>query len=242
MKKVKRVGERYTTKEGYMIEVVEYFNANNCAIEFKNGLIIKNLTFGNIKKGEVKNPYHLSVYNMGYVGIGKYGSKSHIKIYENWHNLLRRCYDKKRQEKTLTYKDCFVDKRWHNFQNFAEWYDENYIESWQLDKDILFKGNKIYSPETCCFVPQEINKLFLFTKQNKGLYPTGVSFSKQNKKFLAKIKKHNKSYNLGYYITPEEAFEVYKTAKEKHIKEIAEEWKNLISNKVYEILITYKIQ
>lgn len=61
-------------------------------------------------------------------------------------------------------------------------------------------------------------------------------------KFFDKIKKHNKSYSLGYYITPEEAFEVYKTAKEKHIKEIAEEWKNLISNKVYEILITYKIQ
>ena len=240
MKKVKRVGERYTTKEGYMIEVFEYFNANNCAIEFKNGLIIKNLTFGNIKKGEVKNPYRLSVYNMGYVGIGKYGSKSHIKIYENWHNLLRRCYDKKRQEKTLTYKDCFVDKRWHNFQNFAEWYDENYIESWQLDKDILFKGNKIYSPETCCFVPQEINKLFTKRQNKRGDLPIGVS--KKGLKFISIFTTDNKTTYLGTFNTPEEAFESYKIAKEEYIKKVVDKWKSQITQQTYQALINYQVE
>lgn len=192
----------------------------------------------------------MAVCGVGFLGEGVY--KSYIgkgkltKPYAVWADMLKRGYNSGYKQNHPTYKDVTVCTEWHNFQNFAEWFYENYnseiMKGWTLDKDIICKDCKVYSPETCCFVPQEINKLFLFTKQNKGLYPTGVSFSKQNKKFLAKIKKHNKSYNLGYYITPEEAFEVYKTAKEKHIKEIAEEWKNLISNKVYEILITYKIQ
>ena len=82
--------------------------------------------------------------------------------------MLERCYSQKTQEKHTTYKECSVSEEWYNFQNFAEWMDKNYnyetMQKWHLDKDILFKGNKIYSPERCAFVPQEINVLFLPVK------------------------------------------------------------------------------
>ena len=117
------------------------------------------------KKDNIKHPLQKTVYDIGYIGMGKYNTSDNLVLYDKWSGILRRCCDKKFQEKHNSYKDCIVDERWHNFQNFAEWFEENYnsdvMQGWQLDKDILFKGNKIYSPETCCFVPQEINSLFV---------------------------------------------------------------------------------
>ena len=136
--------------------------------------------------------------------------------------------------------DCTVDERWHNFQNFAEWYYDNYIEGYHLDKDILFKGNKIYSPETCCFVPQEINKLFTKRQSKRGDYPIGVISNK--KRFISIFTKEKKIFYLGSFATPEEAFIAYKTEKENRIKEIANKWKGLISDKVYQALINYQVE
>ena len=237
------IGEIFTVLYGYKVEVVAYKNNREVTILFENGFT-KIVEKGVLLKGKVKNPYHPILYNIGFIGEGKYKSFIEGKITKNysvWADMLKRGYDINYKQKHPTYKDVTVCEEWHNFQNFAEWFEDNYIEGFCLDKDILIKDNKIYSPETCCFVPQEINKLFLFTKLNKGLYPTGVSFSKQNKKFASKIKKYNKTLYLGYFSTPEEAFEKYKEAKERHIKEVADKWRDLIGDKIYKILITYKI-
>jgi hypothetical protein len=77
-----------------------------------------------------------------------------------WHRMVRRCYDDKFHESNTTYFDCEVCEEWLIFSNFASWFKEHYVEGWQLDKDILVDGNRIYSPRTCCFVPQEINSIF----------------------------------------------------------------------------------
>lgn len=247
---IDRMGERHTTNEGYNIEIIEYHSSENCTIIFDNKIILKERHYSQIKRGNIKNPYHLSVLGVGYLGIGKYGvcKKSEFCdnfIYEAWHSMLSRCYSNKNQQKQPTYQGCSVDKIWHNFQNFAKWYEENYkshMKGWQLDKDILQKGNKIYSPETCCFVPSKINNIFLKSDKSRGEFPIGVSYSKKRNKYLARININGKNKHLGEYKTPEEAFQAYKTAKEAYIKEVADKWKDKITEECYKALITYKIK
>lgn len=166
--------------------------------------------------------------------------------YSSWYDMMRRCYDLKRMQSFPTYKNCTVVEQWHNFQNFAKWHNENYYEvegqTMSLDKDILIRGNKIYSPETCVFVPQNINALFTKHDAKRGLYPIGVSFHKGIGKFTARCANGNgKNVNLGVFLTPESAFNVYKKYKENLIKEIADKFKNQIPQKLYDALYKYEV-
>jgi len=185
------------------------------------------------------------VYGVGVVGKGKYnagaGVKSkHSKQYSVWSSMLKRCYDPKEHEKNPSYKDCKVVEEWLSLQVFGEWFDKNYKEGYQLDKDLLLKGNKIYGPETCCFVPQEINLLLVNNKRSRGVYPIGVS--KQRNKYSAHVRVKNKQKHLGNYDTPESAYLAYKIAKEKDIRSRAEEYKDKVCDKAYVALLNYKIE
>lgn len=235
-----RAGEKHITNEGYAIEIIESFNAKNCTIRFESGVIIKNRGYSDLLKGKVKNPYHKSFCEVGYFGIGNYNNKTNCKAYNIWGSMLRRCYNGKLQERQPTYKDVTVCEEWHNFQNFAQWFENNYKEEFDLDKDILVKGNKIYSPETCCFVPQEINGLLVKRQNDRGKYPIGVI--KKRNKFQASININGKAVNLGVFYTMKEAFQAYKTAKEKYIKEMADKWKDKITEQTYQALINYKVE
>lgn len=239
-----RIGEKHITNEGYTIEIIGCFSAINITIQFNNGVIFNNNTYQNIKNGEIKNPYHKSVFGVGYFGVGKYNQKTHRKVYQTWQNMMQRCYDDKYQERQPTYKGCSVIEEWCNFQVFAKWHEENYdyeiMQGWNLDKDILIKGNKIYSSDTCCFVPQEINTLFTRREAGRGKYPIGVN--RVGNKFKATININSKATHLGIFITPKEAFQKYKTAKEKYLKEMAEKWKDQITKPTYRALINYKIE
>ena len=190
--------------------------------------------------------YVPSVLGIGYKGDGRFNTSingKHTKIYQSWKGMLQRCYSTKSFKRNPCYVDKKVCEEWHNFQNFAEWMEKNYnpeiMEGWHLDKDILIKGNKIYSPETCCFVPPEINYLFVRNSGDRE-YPIGVTY-KENA-FRATLNKKDKSYHIGRFKTPEEAFQAYKTAKENYIKEVAEEWKNVIPHFLYTLLINYQVE
>ena len=159
--------------------------------------------------------------------------------------MHKRCYDPKYQEKHQTYKGCTVCQLWNNYQEFAKWDNENYYEvgneQMTLDKDILNKGNKVYSPDTCVYVPQFINTLFTKRDVERGECPIGVC--KFRNKFQARLSKGNgKQIHLGTYSTPEEAFQVYKEAKEAYIKEVAEEYKGKIDHRAYEALMNYEVE
>ena len=166
--------------------------------------------------------------------------------------MLERCYDEKCQEKHPTYIDCSVTEEWLCFQNFADWYYKNYYyvkdETMCLDKDILHKGNKIYSPENCVFVPNNINILFTRRDKLRGDCPIGVCYNKKNKKFQAYCRIHdykeNKSklIHLGHHNSPERAFQAYKQYKEKHIKDVADYYKYLIPNKLYQAIYDYQVE
>ncbi len=235
-----KVGEKHITNEGYEIEIIEYFNSNNCTIQFEDGNIRYNLQYYNIKKGEIRNFMHPRVFNVGYEGIGVYNSLIHRKMWDVWHSILGRCYSEEVQKNRPTYKGCSVDENWHNFQVFAEWFEENYnpetMQGWHLDKDILVKGNKIYSPETCCFVPNEINCLFKTEYESSNTFRNRIRVTSQGKYNVRYNSKH-----VGNFTTYEEALKISKITKENHIKIIAEKWKSLINSQIYELMLKYKV-
>jgi hypothetical protein len=236
-----RVGEKHTTNEGYTIEIIDYNGVYNCSIKFDCGLILNNIGYGNIVKGTIRNPLHKSVHKIGYLGIGKYNRTKNSKCYYVWNSMICRSFCEKYNVSFPTYKDITVCEEWKCFQNFAEWFYKNYKEGFELDKDILIKGNKTYSPETCAFVPQEVNYLFTKRQNKRGLYPIGVSIDKKGK-FRATFTRDNIQAYLGKFNTPEEAFQAYKKAKENYIKQKADEWKDLIDPRVYQAMYNYQVE
>ena len=173
--KLNRIGEERLNNFGSKMIITRYKNAIDIDVYFPEyDWTFKNSAYKEFKNGKIKCPYKRSVCGVGYIGEGKYKVKENGKntrVYDTWHDMLRRCYDSKFHEKRPTYVDCEVCEEWHNFQNFAKWYDNNYYEiegeRMHLDKDILVKHNKIYSSETCVFVPHAINSLWY---KNTGLW------------------------------------------------------------------------
>lgn len=187
----------------------------------------------------------------GLFGVGVNDAISETKDPANkkWREMIRRCYDKKYFGEKSTYKGCFVCEEWLNYETFKKWFYDpknGYRDGYQLDKDIILKGNKIYSPYTCCFVPGEINTLIINNRAARGKYPLGVSLS--GRKFIARINITNNGVierrKIGSFCTPEEAFLAYKTEKEKHIKKFATSYyrDGKITQQVFEALMRFEIE
>ena len=244
MEKLNRIGEKHITNEGYLIKIIEYTNIHNCSIKFENGIILNNIQYRVVKTGQIKNRFHPSMYGKGYLGLGNYKTSingKRTKCYIMWKNMLQRCYSENYHLRTPTYKDCEVCEEWLNFQNFAKWFEENYIEGYVLDKDLLSKGNKIYSPETCCFIPPEINSIIAgYTNRNKDL-PLGVQKCKKSKKYTASLTLNYKSIYCGGYETIEEAFNKVIEFKNSHIENILIQHKNNLSEEIFNTIKNYTI-
>ena len=166
--------------------------------------------------------------------------------YYIWHGMIQRCYDRKFQDEHPTYKDCTTCEDWKYFSNFQKWFsepDNGYKKGYHLDKDILVKGNKIYSPQTCCFVPVEINSLFTKTNKLRGDLPIGVQHY-ANGRYRVFLQYRGYPKYLGVFDDKHEAFMVYKKAKEAYIKEMADEYYALgkITQKVYDAMCKYNVE
>lgn len=238
-----RIGEIYTTKQGYNLKIINYKSSTNIDILFEDNIPMYNLNYNQIKKGTVLHPFHPTVFNKGYLGIGDsitWLDNKHTKVYNVWSRMLQRCYDIKYHEKYPTYKDCYVCDEWLNFQEFSKWFFSNYIENYVLDKDILTKNCKVYSPQTCCFVPEEINVLFTNRKLHRGEYPIGVIKCKSSNSFIAQLSINSFRLRKSFK-TISEAFLFYKENKESRIKELANYWKDKITKDTYNAMINYKV-
>ena len=246
VRKLDRTGEvNYNTYGSKMI-IKEYRNKNSIDVYFpKYNWIKYNSAYKEFKNGYIKCPYEKSVYGVGYVGEGKYNIRENnkpTKCYRTWHSMLERCYNSNGSRyNRYGGRGVIVCEEWHNFQNFAKWYEENYYEineeEMQLDKDILIKSNKIYSSQTCVFVPKRINTLFIKCDKTRGGFPIGVTYNKTERKYVSRCY----SKTLGYYNTPEEAFQCYKQFKESYIKQIADEYKPYIPKKLYEAMYRWEV-
>ena len=174
------------------------------------------------------------------------GSAKKEYSYRLWVNLLGRTVDPTKTKILPTYANVTICDEWLSYSKFKEWFDNpanGYKEGYSLDKDILVKGNKIYSPETCCFVPQDVNVLFTKRTKSRGEYPIGVNLG-TNGKYCASLRLNKERKYLGYFDSPEEAFYAYKEAKEAHLKHVAETLfkEEKITKKVYDALISYKVE
>lgn len=253
--KIERLGEIGISSDGYEIKIVEYNETRDIIIEFQDEH--KARTRGNyqqFQKGAFKNPYHRSVCGVGYLGEGEYKvgkDGKHTSAYKVWIKMLQRCYDAYYINKRPTYIDCYVCEKWHNFQNFAKWFYKNYYEiegqQMHLDKDILYKGNKIYSPNTCVFVPERINALFTKGNKIRGIYPIGVH-KHLNRCLVAQCSifkdGERKFIYLGSFSLdkPFQAFYSYKVFKENYIKQVADEYKDLIPKELYDAMYKYEVE
>jgi len=167
-----------------------------------------------------------------------------IKQYKLWQSMLKRCFDEKFKQNRPSYQDVTCSKDWLSMTKFIE--DVSQMKGfgfsgWELDKDILVKGNKLYSKDNCCFVPQELNNLLIKSDNSRGEWPVGVCFDKATGKFRASLAVNGKRKHLGLFTTPEEAFQAYKLAKEAHIKVVAQKWQHLLDERVYLALLTYEV-
>ena len=254
-KKIDRTGERNINNFGSEMIIVEYRTNNDIDVYFPEyNWTFKGAQYQSFKKGNISCPYEKRTFGIGYIGEGKYKvseNGKNTRVYKTWNHMLERCYSEKYHEKKPTYKDCEVCEEWHNFQNFAKWYNENYYgiegEKMQLDKDILVKHNKIYSSETCIFVPHAINLLFVKCNKSRGESVIGTSPYKNSKyrvycRIINPKTGKSKQKHLGCYDTQEKGFEVYKYYKEKNIKEVADYFKKEIPGKLYDALYRYEVE
>ena len=164
--------------------------------------------------------------------------------------MLQRCYDPKFQEIYPTYKGCTVEDYLLNFQNMGKWINENYYEvpgeTMCLDKDILCKGNKLYSRKTCIFVPERINNLFTKSDKSRGKDPIGMYELPSGNYGVQCWDVNGKQIYLGTYSTKEEAFYAYKGYKERVIKEVIDSYEGIIPEPFYsrlrEAMYNYKVE
>ena len=254
--RIAKIGEENINNFGSNMVIKEYRTNRDIDVYFPEyDWVAKNTRYDVFKNENIKCPYEPRTYGVGYIGEGEHKTRINgkkTKCYKTWQNILQRCYDTKCHEKHPTYIDCDMDKIWLNYQNFGDWYKENYYEvkgeRMCLDKDILHKGNKVYSPENCIFVPYNINILFIKRDKARGDYPIGVSYHKQTNRFVAQCSIYDYEENkkkikrLGYYDTPQEAFNAYKQFKEKHIKKVADYYKDQIPQKLYDAMYNYKVE
>lgn len=248
--------EKYNN-QGCLMKIVEYNKASDIIVEFQDEYKAKVKTsYGNFKLGSVRNPYHPSIYGIGITGC-KYSTKTEAndrptKEYSIWRSILERSFVEKIKEKQPTYKEVSCCNEWINFENFYEWlhsqpnFNKWYEGSrWAVDKDILYKGNKVYSPENCCLVPINVNCLFLKRESERGKYPIGVRCREDGFVAVCRNPFLDTAVDIGSYSTPEKAFYLgYKPYKEDIIKRVAqiEYGKGNITRECYDAMINYEVE
>ena len=172
-----------------------------------------------------------------------------LKEYSLWRSMLERC-----TEKCWSISPAYIgttcSENFKSYSFFYEWCQQQvgFLSKddkgncWQLDKDLLVKGNKIYSEDACVFVPSRINKLLTKCDNARGKYPLGVYLCKQTNKFVASCRNNSNSICLGFFFTPDEAFQAYKTYKEALIKQIANEYRSQLDPRAYDALLNYTVE
>lgn len=229
-----RIGEVFYSKRDEKYTIVGQTSSTKVTVEFEDKTTIEGIFYQNAKNGEVKNPNYRTVYGIGFLGQGKYKSSINAKptkSYIQWMNMLGRCYNEKERKKFPTYKDVNVCEEWHNFQNFAKWFEVNFKEGCELDKDILCPECKEYSPQNCVFIPHEINTILLRVKTTKGYTKNGT----------LRYRVVVRGVQIGYYDTEEEASEIFKKCKKDNILKLIKQYKDILDMRVYKILKNYQL-
>ena len=242
------VGKVFKSKSSGDFKVVKYNDKTNVEIRFLKTGYETTVHLGSIRNGKVKDPYSPSVYGVGVLGTEYPPTINGVKTkeYVLWQSMLQRCYSDSYKKKYPTYEGCEVSDNFKSYEYFYEWCHSQIgfgNEGWHLDKDLLIKGNKVYSENSCVFIPVEINSLLVKREASRGEHLIGVCWHNTSKSFVAVVRKNKgKRERLGLFKTELEAFNAYKQAKEAFVKEQAEKWKGKIDPRAYNALINYTVE
>ena len=249
--KLKYEGSVFSTNDCGELIVLEYVKSYEVLVEFINTGYRTITSSQSILRGNVRDRSFPSVYGVGMIGkeLTSKDSKN-TKEYIVWHNMLQRSYDPKYHKKYNSYTDCSVSENFKHYTYFKDWCNNqigfNSVDDkgnfFELDKDLLIKGNKVYSEDNCVFLPSEINILLVSSKRSRGENVIGVYFNKDKGKYQTSLKVNGKLKYLGRFDTEYEAFLAYKQAKEARVKNIANKWKDQIDTRAYEALMKYQVE
>jgi hypothetical protein len=241
----KRIGEENYNTFGTLMRIVEYVTTDNIIVEFQDEYKYKKRTqYCNFKSGSVKNPYDKIVFGVACLGDGKYGSwkdsRNDKGAYLAWTNMLLRCYVDLNGKASSYYNIVTVCDEWMNFQNFAQWYEDNYYEipneKLHIDKDIKFKNNKVYSPDTCILIPQKINEMFRDNSRKKTDSDLPVTIRRCKNGYKVRFRNEN----LGIYKTINECLDKYNKKKIDYIRKLVKGYGDLLPIEIKNILLQWK--
>lgn len=176
------------------------------------------------------------------IGINDVVGITQSKGYTSWNSMIRRCYSNVYHSLKPTYKKYNVEDSWKTLSNYLPWFEDNYVEGFELDKDLLDNPNLVYSETTCCFLPKEINSFFIKQKPllHKGL-PVGVLYNKKLDSFVAACSAgKGKSSHIMVSKSVEECESAYKKVKTEKLHKIIVKYKYNIKPKIYSVLENYK--
>ena len=242
------VGKVCKSKSSGDFKIVKYNDSKDVEIQFSKTGYEATAELGNIRNGNVKDPYVPSVHGIGVLGTKCPSRVNGVLTKECalWYSMLQRCYSDTYQKKHPTYIGCEVSDDFKSYEYFYEWCQSQVgfgNDGFHLDKDLLTKGNKVYSEDSCVFIPADVNLLLTKREVSRGESLIGVSWSKTHKAFRARVSKNKgKPEHLGYFKTEIEAFNAYKEAKEAFVKEQADKWKGKIDERAYEALMNYTVE
>lgn len=237
------VGSTWKINGGTSITVLEIINAKNIKVRHNDCFgYITNVQVSAISSGNIKNPYAISVYGKGYLGEGLYSTRINKVMtleYMTWVNMLKRCYDPGYHMTHPTYEDCIVCNEWLNFQTFANWYCNTgyYGLGYEIDKDLLVRGNRIYSPTTCVMLPSEINAILSVKSNTNRELPVGVYPSGNN--YQVKVHDASGGTYVGTYHSISLAIEAQHNAKKLLIYKLAEKHRPYIDEFTYNAIIAW---
>lgn len=187
------------------------------------------------------------VYGVG-VNRGEYPTTKGLDIvkeYDLWHSILTRVYSESFLIKCPTYRGCSISENFKSYSYFHSWCQSQLgfkFNGWHLDKDLLIKRNKLYSENTCVFIPQEINKVLTLRQIDRGIHPVGVYLHRPTGKYRAQISLSGQRFHLGLFKSAKEAFSAYKKAKEAYLVTLAEKYKGKLDPRAYQALKSYQVE
>ena len=245
----KYVGKVFDSKRFGKVVVTKYVNAKEVHIKFLNTGYECTELMSSIVSGYVKDKTIPTTCGVGFIDVeGASIGRNMTKWYAAWNNMMNRCYNENTRHISKTYEDCYVSESWKYLSNFKEWYNSQIgceQDGWHVDKDLLFKGNKVYSAETCVLLPQQINTLITGANAIRGDLPKGIYYDKSkgiNSRYRARVSQDGKYVCYGSYSNLDDAWLAYKGAKEAWVKVVAERWKDKIDPRAYNALLNYTVE
>lgn len=161
------------------------------------------------------------------------GKKFLHPAYDCWKQMIRRCYAEESLAIKPHYADISVCDEWRSFSSFYSWWEENNVDGWEIDKDIL-TDNKKYSPQSCIFIPKWLNTFLSDARRARGKFLIGVTFNKKGRKFEAYCsdQRSGKQEYIGCFADELSAHHAWKKMKLSHANTMRDEMDS-IDKRIY---------